>query len=180
MSLRLAPIIHIGNYRLSFTLLSLYCFETSTGEQMSVSGGDLRSLRAILRACLIPNHPDITEAQAGAAFAAADLPHVFAEISCLINSSLPPPRSFVADSGATAGASTDWHRTWAMGRYDLRLSEEEFWGMTPLMWDTLVRRACAANGEAEAELTMEERSKRILAKVEMVNEAWGGRDLRKR
>lgn len=161
-------------------MLSLFCFETSTGEQMSVAGGDLRSLRAILRACLIPNHPDITEEQAGAAFAAADLPLVFAEVSCLINSCLPPPRSFLVDSGAAAGPSTDWHRLWSMGRYDLRLSEEEFWGLTPLMWDTLVRRACAANGEPEAELTMEERSRRILAKVEMVNEAWGGRDLRKR
>ena len=161
-------------------MLSLYCFEASTGEQLSVHGRDMRALRAILRACLIPNHPGLTEEQAGAAFAAADLPSVFAEIACLINSSLPPPRSILVDSGATAGHATDWHRMWAMGRYDLRLSEQEFWGLTPLMWDVLVRRACASNGEPDAELTMEERSKRILAKVEVVNEAWGGRDLRKR
>lgn len=174
----LAPVVRIGQYKLSFTMLSLYSFEASTGYQMSAVDGDLTILRAMLRACLLPNHPDITELQAGAAFAAAELPYVFAEITALINASLPKPRSS-PEPEARPNPADDWHRLWAIGRYSLHLTEQEFWGCTPLMWDALVRVANAANGAPEEELTIEERSARILRKVEMINAAWGGVDLRK-
>jgi hypothetical protein len=33
-----------------------------------------------------------------------------------------------------------WETLWAVGRYDLRLTDEEFWHMVPRQFDALVRR----------------------------------------
>jgi len=33
-----------------------------------------------------------------------------------------------------------WEKLWAVGRYDLRLSEEEFWHMVPRQYSALLKR----------------------------------------
>lgn len=35
---------------------------------------------------------------------------------------------------------TDWLTMWAVGRYDLGLTEEEFWGLTPRQYVALLER----------------------------------------
>lgn len=38
------------------------------------------------------------------------------------------------------GRKLDWQTLWAVARYDLRLSEEEFWRLIPVQFDALYRR----------------------------------------
>ncbi|WP_433963663.1 hypothetical protein [Tunturiibacter gelidiferens] len=33
-----------------------------------------------------------------------------------------------------------WHRYWSLARYDLKLMDDDFWDMTPKMFDALLKR----------------------------------------
>lgn len=166
---------------LTFTLLSLRSFEAETGEPLGFVA-DLGSVRSLLYAMAVPFQRDITPREIGRLFEPATLTAALPGITELIQACLPTSAPSRSQDGADAGQGgglTNWLETWAIGRFDMRFGEDEFWLLTPAMYAAVVDRLRAAAG-LEREMTMEERSAMVLRKVEMINEAWGGRDLRQK
>lgn len=145
-------------HTLSCTLRAVYRFEVRLGLSphgaLSAGHDATRVARALLWAMTVdhpaPSSEPVTEESVGQAspveFAAA-----VEQAMLLLAASCAPARSEPRAEVETAAAveRTDWHALWAVGRYDLRLSEEEFWSLTPAMLDALMSRLEAERDHAE-------------------------------
>lgn len=167
-----------GERILSFTMLSLYTFETLTGYQLGSEGqrADHASIRAFLHSLIIPFQQQTTLEQTGALWSIGQLPDILQEAVQLVGVCLPIPKPQRSQDGAKP--LQDWYQIWAAGRLDMHFSEHEFWMLTPLMFQAVVDRLALAAG-VEPEPTVEEKSKRVLAKVEQLVGAGYGVDMRR-
>lgn len=82
-----------------------------------------------------------------------------------------------SDSPEEEAATIDWIELWAIARVDMNLTTEEFWNLTPHMFQRLLLRVRRKYGVADEE-SKENQVAGILRKVEMLNAAMGGKDLR--
>lgn len=71
----------------------------------------------------------------------------------------------------------DWVDLWTVARVDMRLTDAEFWSLTPHMYQRLLLRVRRKYGMPD-ELSRQEQADVILRKIEMLNIAMGGKDLR--
>lgn len=141
-------------HTLSCTLRAVYRFEARLGLSphgaLSAGHDPTRVARALLWAMTAPSSEPVTEELVGQAspveFAAA-----VEQALILLAASCAPARPEARGEGKTPAAveRTDWHALWAVGRYDLRLSEDEFWSLTPAMLDALMVRLEAERDHAE-------------------------------
>lgn len=129
----LCPQFEAGGFRLVNCLRAWYLYESRTGLQVGESLGDQRNLLTLVWALLQTEHPDLTEAN----IAVLDPGPLLAAAGLALASAIP------AEPLSAAGqhrGPTDWYHLWAFGRYDLRLSEEEFWRLHPLQLHALIKR----------------------------------------
>ena len=146
--------IRIGNleYSIRCTLRSIYRFEARLGIGLhQMAGHDTaRVARCLLWSMAVEAGWDVTEdligrARPGEFVAAVD------QALMLVAASCPPAQR--SDQGQReqppTADRTNWSELWAIGRYDLRLTEDELWGMTPAMFHALCLRLDAAREHAE-------------------------------
>lgn len=135
--------VFIGGYRrrLRNTLKAWLLFERKTGRQMGDVGGGPEILRALLWALLQTEHPEMHVKDVGSASAFEFRELLQAAESC-IRGEFP-----LIEEEPQAGAPQriDWHDLWSIGRYDLRLSDDEFWMLSPRQFHHLMLRFDAAN-----------------------------------
>jgi hypothetical protein len=118
-------------------------YEARTGKPVG-RNGDARSLRVLLWALLRAEHPDITQAEIGR-WAPASIGLATQTVAVCLRSGMPDekPEQLEPEEGGVVrdpDAPTDWHYLWSSARYDLRLSDEEFWSLHPLQFYALQQR----------------------------------------
>lgn len=165
-----------GERFFSFTMLSLYTFEVHTGHHIGDEGSTppLSSMRALLCSLLVPFQREITLAETGKLWTLPELAGVLRQGISVIQACTPLPRAIQAKPAD--GPPQDWWHIWAAGRHDMGFSEEEFWMLTPLMFQAVVDRIALASGTAQP--SPEEKVNNLLRKVEFMNSAQGGIDSR--
>ena len=126
----LCPRFEACGYRLVNNLRAWFLYESKTGLQVGDTAGSPRNLRTLLWALLQAEHPDMTEEEAGA------LPQAVTEAAGLALATAVPDEPPLLKA-ETARRPTDWYRLWATARFDLHLSDEEFWALHPLQFHHL-------------------------------------------
>jgi hypothetical protein len=125
---------------LACTLRAIYLYERHAGRSMFEPIRDLDSALLLVWALLITDLPDLTVIDVGAMHP-GELQEALAAAGRVMQESGPKRKS-----EAAAIANTDepkpleWRRLWSIGRQHLRLSEDEFWNLTPWMLDELMQR----------------------------------------
>lgn len=121
------------DYALACTLLALARFEMRTGLTLADVSADATpaTIRALLWALMLTEHPDAEERQVGCV---SDLLGAFETALLLIADSLP---RVDPDPDEEGGERSKWIEMWATGRLEMRLQEEEFWRLTPAQWHAL-------------------------------------------
>lgn len=148
----LAPTVRVSicgyDHVLSCTLRAMFRFETRLGISMHEIGrhDPAKVGRALLWAMAYEQR-ESTEEMIGRIGAAEFLAAVDQAMLLLVSSCPPAQRRDTAESD-DAGR-TDWHALWAIGCFDLRLSDEQFWSLTPAMFYALCQRLDAQREHAE-------------------------------
>lgn len=131
---------------LLLTFRGMKAFEDATGGSLLVPGAwsetTSRELRALLWACLLHDEPTMTLEQAGAMVMPGDIQTVTDAVLLACERSVSEPDAERDEDEGEPGEESriTWLRLWSVGRVDLGLSEDEFWGLTPLEFDTLLKR----------------------------------------
>lgn len=124
-------------YRLVNSLEAWFLYEARTGLQVGDTAGSMRNLRTLLWALLQPEHPSVPEEALGnwhqGSIAAAMLTAGLALQSAVPDKPVPAKAEQIRKP-------TDWYQLWAIGRFDLGLSDEEFWKLHPLQFHHLSER----------------------------------------
>mgnify|MGYP000558877216 CR=1 FL=1 len=126
----LCPRFEAAGYRLVNNLRAWFLYESRTGLQVGDTAGSPRNLRTLIWALLHAEHPEITEEQAGA------LPQAVTQAAGLALATALPDES-IPLKAEHARRPTDWYRLWSIGRFDLHLTDEEFWALHPLQFHHL-------------------------------------------
>lgn len=115
------------------TLLSMYRFEQEAGRNPAPGRAMTRTL---LWSLLVTFQPHLTVRDVGALG-----PREYALAVDAAASLIAPPGA-AADANARPpdGKPLEWRETWALGRFDLGLSEAEFWHLSPGLFDALWHR----------------------------------------
>lgn len=162
---------------LCYTLAAVYRLQSALGRGLRPDSAGCVSM-AELRALVWAMHQGPESANViGAGLHLSELGKVIEAVSILIRSSTIHGSGSAAAAESEAGKLIDWLDLWAVAKIDMRLSDEEFWGLTPGMFHALLERLKRKYGVKE-EPTKEEHVASVLQKVEAINAAMGGRDLR--
>ena len=125
-------------FQLVNSLWAWFLYESRTGLQVGDTAGSARNTRTLLWALLQTEHPDLTEEAVGS------LPHaVMAELmrmAALALTTAAPDDASLSLKAESVRKSTDWYRLWATARFDLGLSDAEFWALHPLQFHHLCLR----------------------------------------
>lgn len=111
------------------TLGSIYRFEQAVGK--SPAPGRTMT-RALLWSLLTTFQPALTVREVGA-MPAREYAAAFEAAKAL----LTPPKERDKPAQGESAKPLDWADTWAIGRFDLGLSEGEFWHLSPGLFDAL-------------------------------------------
>jgi len=172
-------IAYCGLPSLRYTLGALYRIESILGRGTRLDAAGMlpmEDFRAILWAC---GDQSICIEEIGQRVTVQHVNRLVLDVSTLIRAStlsLPIAGAGSETEKAEAG-KMDWLDLWSIARVDMNLSTEEFWGLTPAMYWSLLNRLRRKYG-IEDEPTPEQRAKSVLEKVIAINAAMGGRDLR--
>ena len=112
------------------TLLSLYRFEQQAGRNPAPGRAMTRTL---LWSLLITFQPGLSVRDVGALEPAEYVAAVDAAASLIE----PPGGAQGAQERPVDAKPLQWRETWALGRFDLGLSEDEFWHLSPGLFDAL-------------------------------------------
>lgn len=115
------------------TLLSIYRFEQEAGRNPAPGRAMTRTL---LWSLLVTFQPRLTVRDVGA----LEPREYVAAIDAATALIAPPGGAQDAQDRPTDAKPLDWADTWALGRFDLGLSEDEFWHLSPGLFDALWRR----------------------------------------
>lgn len=120
-------------YKLACTLRALARFEMRTGLTLADVSADATpgTIRALLWALLLTEHPDMDERTVGCT---SDLLGAFETALLLIADSLP---RVDPDPEAEGGERSKWMDMWAVARLEMRLQDDQFWNLTPAQWHAL-------------------------------------------
>lgn len=138
-------------WRLTCNMRVLLRFERKMGRsvEQAALGAPLLTARTLLWAMVTEQNEQahVSEHQIGQMpppeFAAAvDQARLLLASSC-------PRREHSGDADDLQPTRVDWHQLWAIGRYDLGLSDEEFWRLTPAQFAALCDRMEAEREHAE-------------------------------
>ncbi len=170
-----------GTVTLAFTMRSLIAFERETGRSISSITERSRLIRTLIWSLTREHHESLTLMDIGTIWTLDQYEEVIQEAIGLIRASspdispAPAPNAKDDDTG-----SLDWEHLWSVGRVDLHLSEEEFWSLTPGLFHCLLKRIMAdTDGSPDAPKPgTQKHSDMLLKRVEMINEAMHGLDLR--
>lgn len=168
-----------GLVTLCLTMRGLLAYEQEIGAPLGASKGSPRVIRALLYAMTREYHSSITVEQAGELWPLDELPMVMERLIRTIKNSLPVTDATKDPEPSPVSANTlsDWESLWAIGRVNLHLAEEEFWSLTPGMFYALCKRVTVP--QEKKPLSEEDEIAIVLQKVEALNTAMGGIDLRK-
>jgi hypothetical protein len=143
LSHRFPVIIHGVQYYLANNLRAWLFFERETGRQIGDVGGGPEVLRALLWALVRAGQiargttDNFVTLEFIGSVAGEELQALMRAVEVALYVDLPKVKS---SDGAAETRRVDWHELWAIGRYDLHLSDEEFWSLTPLQFHSLVAR----------------------------------------
>lgn len=115
------------------TMLSMYRFEKEAGRNPAPGRAMTRTL---LWSLLVTFQPRLSVRDVGALEPREYVAAVDAA-SILI---APPDGAQGAQERPAEAKPLDWAETWALGRFDLGLAEEEFWHLSPGLFDALWKR----------------------------------------
>lgn len=114
------------------TLGSIWRFEQAVGRN-ATPGRTMT--RALLWSLLTTFQPEITVRDVGAL-----QPREYAAALEAAKALMSPPKERAQSAQAQSAEALDWFDTWAIGRFDLGLSEAEFWHLSPGLFDALWKR----------------------------------------
>lgn len=162
---------------LCYSLAAVYRLQTALGRGLRPDEAGCVSMSE-LRALLWAMHQGPETMQTiGANLHLSELGKVIEAVSVLIRSSTIRGGSGAGSSEPAGDMIIDWLDLWAIAKIDMRLTTEEFWSLTPGMFYALLERLKRKYGVKE-EVSKEEQVASVLRKVEAINAAMGGRDLR--
>lgn len=115
------------------TLLALYRFEQATGTRTPPP--NRVTTRALIWALLATFQPALTVRDVGA-MDAAEYRAAMAAATTLIASPGGKPAAAQGESTEPPG----WLQVWSVGRFDLGLTDAEFWQLSPAQFDALWKR----------------------------------------
>lgn len=114
------------------TLLSIYRFEQEAGRNPAPGRAMTRTL---LWSLLVTFQPRLSVRDVGALE-----PREYVAAIDAATALIAPPGGAAEGQENPSGKALDWADTWALGRFDLGLSEDEFWHLSPGLFDALWRR----------------------------------------
>lgn len=112
------------------TLHGLYRFEQEAGRNPALGRAMTRTL---LWSLLVTFQPRLTVRDVGALEPREYVAAVDAAASLIA----PPGGAQNAQERPADAKPLEWRETWALGRFDLGLSEDEFWHLSPGLFDAL-------------------------------------------
>lgn len=115
------------------TLYSLWRFEQEAGRNPAPGRAMTRTL---IWSLLVTFQPRLTVRDVGALEPAEYVAAVDAAASLIE----PPGGAQAAQERPADAKPLEWRETWALGRFDLGLSEDEFWHLSPGLFDALWHR----------------------------------------
>ncbi len=115
------------------TLLSIYRFEQEAGRNPAPGRAMTRTL---IWSLLCTFQPRLSVRDVGA----LEPREYVAAIGAATALIAPPGGAQDAQERPTDTKALDWADTWALGRFDLGLAEDEFWHLSPGLFDALWRR----------------------------------------
>lgn len=117
--------------RLSMDGLAVFDETSQNADARSVRG-----FRALVWAMLLPF--DLTLHEVGSLIGGGDMQQASAAVAECLRLCMPPQSEAQIEPGERQ--PTDWWRIWAFARNDLRLSDEQFWYLTPRQFCVLAER----------------------------------------
>lgn len=114
------------------TLLSMYRFEQEAGRNPAPGRAMTRTL---LWSLLVTFQPRLAVRDVGALG-----PREYALAVDAAAALIAPPGAANAKDRPADAKPLEWRETWALGRYDLGLAEDEFWHLSPGLFDALWHR----------------------------------------
>lgn len=138
-------------YAIACSMRVLYRIEQQLGFglHMATRGSAALVGRVLVWAMIAEHNADVSLHKVGTAAARE---FTVAVDSCAQLLKLASPVPDPADKqqlGAELEPRTDWVEMWSIGRHDLRLAEEEFWSMAPVLFHALLVRWDEARCHAE-------------------------------
>jgi len=162
---------------LRYTLAAVYRLQSALGRGLKADSSGCVSM-AELRALIWAMHSGSESAELiGSQLGIGDIGKVIEGVSMIVRSSTINRRAAAAAAESDEPMLVDWLDLWAIAKIDMRLTDSEFWGLTPAMFDALLNRLKRKYG-VEEEKSKEQQVESVLRKVEAINAAMGGRDLR--
>src|SRR5258708_21419088 len=92
------------------------------------------AFRVLLTGLLLAGDPTLTERTVGAWLSLDDIGRISAAMAEAMRIGMPEER------GDPSQANANWAELWAVGRVDLRLTDEQFWSLTPRQFLLLIER----------------------------------------
>lgn len=119
-------------YWLRWNLGAMQAFEQGTGKVLGLADADLEFTIALIWAMLLTDQPHITEFEVGSMLPVEIGPATVAVSDVLAATAAPRSEE--------KGERLTWRELWAIGKHDLKLSEEEFWLLEPWQLHELQQR----------------------------------------
>ncbi len=111
-------------------------FERRTGRQIGDVNGGAEIIRSLLWAFLQDQHSDIDEQWVGGC-TTTEFREILQVLELAIRGDFP---DIPAGEPSAEPRRLNWYELWAVGRYDLHLSEDEFWSLSPRQFHALTER----------------------------------------